>query len=370
MTIRWLLLVSTVACLSFLVGCSSRPVGPPGGAFDAGAVFAVKTPVLTHTFLLTNTTGRAVRIMDESHTCTCTQVDLERKTLKPGEGVPLTMSVSVPQGYSSLDLGCAVLTDHPELKEWRYRMRFRSFPNARIVPDRINLGSHGSDGAGGGDEVRASRAYLEVFTPAGGRPLRPGAVTVGPELAAVLDPTPTVDLIEDGVQRARYAITIDLDGKPRSDGLSSRDLTVGMAEGLPASALVVWSNVLPVTCAPAQIHFGMVADGDLPKSAKVVITSNRGAPFIASPVNRDPGPVRVKTLGDAARPSPSHTIELTLSDLGDGPSTALSGSASVKTDLSDMPEVEIPWSAFPRRAKGRTVPPNSSARSQHERGLR
>ncbi len=67
------------------VGCDVVRVGPPGEVFDAGPIFAGAREPLTHRYQVTNTTGRTVRILDESHSCTCTKVEVEKKTLQPGE---------------------------------------------------------------------------------------------------------------------------------------------------------------------------------------------------------------------------------------------------------------------------------------------
>ena len=345
MTARHPIARSAVASLCLLAGCSTRPAGPPGESFDAGPTFAARTPVVKHTFQVTNTTGRTVRILDESHTCTCTKVDLERRTLKPGETVGLTMTVNVPQGYSKLDLGSAVQTDHPGFPVWRYQLRFESFPTVRIVPDRINLGSIDSGGSGGQGE-----AHVEVYAPAGADLPRLKGVTAGEGVTAVLGRDPTFDVLENGVRRARYPVEIALDGAPRSDGLSYRELTVGTASGLPASAMIVWSCTLPVRCSPPQVHFGMVAAGDLPKAADVLIASPGGVAFKVKSSDGGSDLVRVDDLDAGNETSSKHRIKLTLSALGAEPSQALSGSVRLRTDLPEMPEVLVPWSAFPRRA--------------------
>ena len=121
------------------MGCSGEISRPLGKVFDAGAVFADATPVISHRFTITNTTKRPVKILEETHSCTCTAVEVEHRLLNPGESMVLKMSVRVPTGYSEYDISCTLKTDHPTLPNWDYRIRYRTFPRARVISDRITL---------------------------------------------------------------------------------------------------------------------------------------------------------------------------------------------------------------------------------------
>lgn len=69
-----------VSCL----GCDKNREGAPGEVYDAGPVLA-GTASLRHQFRVVNTTDRTIRIIDESHSCTCTAIDLRAVSLRPGE---------------------------------------------------------------------------------------------------------------------------------------------------------------------------------------------------------------------------------------------------------------------------------------------
>jgi len=159
-----------IALLPFAGGCRVESA-LPGGAFDAGPLFSSSTPMLVHEFRVTNTTGKAVRILNETHSCTCTSVAFAPKQLAPGESAPLEVKVRVPDGYSERKIHVTLKTDHPKFPSWTYEVQFVSYPEARIVPDRIELGSfvlRKDGGIAGAQDPSSARkeAWFETFTAA------------------------------------------------------------------------------------------------------------------------------------------------------------------------------------------------------------
>jgi len=117
-----------------------------------------------------NHSNRPVHILRENHSCDCAKVDLPKRELRPGEAVMLTLSVNVPPAYASKAVSTRLETDDPEHPHWDYAIRFEAFPDARIVPPIVYLGSHTvADMLAPelGTDVGAGGAFLEVFTPRG-----------------------------------------------------------------------------------------------------------------------------------------------------------------------------------------------------------
>lgn len=122
-------------------GCSRTTSGTaPGETHDAGPVFGVVAKSLTHRFEVVNSTDRPVRVLGESHSCTCTVVELERGVLQPGQSVPLTLRVDLPLGHAGREVSCLVETDHPRFPEWAYKLKYTNYPKAQVVPERLDLG--------------------------------------------------------------------------------------------------------------------------------------------------------------------------------------------------------------------------------------
>ncbi len=223
--------------------------------------------MLTHRFLITNTTGVEVKITGENHSCSCTTVDLEPVTLVPGASTPLTMAVRVPQGYATMDLSCTVQTDHPRFPNWIYRLRFAGYPTARIDPDRIDLGRRQPIQPADYPKV----AWLEVFAPANKKPPAPGTVSLSGGHGVRIGERSNVETLVGGVRRARYPLGISMgrdDGilGPRAEGLN-----IGFGGGLPASATVQWVASSAINCFPAQVSFGIVAADTLPVRRRLKI---------------------------------------------------------------------------------------------------
>ena len=146
-------------------GCAPGTISVPGETFDAGPVFAADQAELVHRFRVTNTTGRAVRILGERHSCSCTTLELPRVALRPGESTILTMTVSVPYSYTQREICCTVVTVHPRYPEWEYRIRFESFPRARVEPEQIRVGTLAPWKESKGTLRPVFGTWLEVFVP-------------------------------------------------------------------------------------------------------------------------------------------------------------------------------------------------------------
>ncbi len=330
------------------VGCDTEPTPPvpPGGVFDLGPVFARDRPDVSHRFTVTNTTDRPVRILGERHSCECTEVTLETGILEPGESFPLSMALPVAQGYGKQSLTTTVFTDHPEFPTWIYELRLESFPLARFVPDRIDLGTAKL----GGELPPGGEAWLEVFTPTDA-----GELAGSPELVESSDldvdrgSRPLVDTVADGVRRARYRLAV----RPRAidkPGVFSAPISVAVDGTLGGSATVSWAITGPFALIPAHVSFGTMGAGATPKIKSVVIGSNDGHPFRILDVDGGSPDiaVRIATEGTATE----HNIELELTVPEGTTARSLAGTARVATDEPAMPAVEIPWAAFLRSNQG------------------
>lgn len=155
------------------------------------------TPELTHTFQVTNTTDRAVSILGEDHSCSCSSVSIPRTTLRPGQSLPLTISLSVPNGEVERTVWCTVKTDHPRVPEWSYALSYKTLRDAKIVPERIELGQipiqQGDTPSGEFPEV-----VLELQTPASRQAPRPVRTHAAPNVLVSVEPNPFRESFEAG----------------------------------------------------------------------------------------------------------------------------------------------------------------------------
>ena len=238
-------------------GCRRDDVFRPGEAFDAGAVFASSTPRVTHGFRVVNHSRRPVRIVRENHSCDCASVDLPKRELRPGESVTLTLSVNVPPACVSRAISATLETDDPEHPRWDYQIRFEAFPDARIVPPIIDLGSRTvADmlAPEPGRDVSAGEALLEVFTPPSGKNLPPPKLINPPaECIVTMAETPEVSILASGVRAERYRLSVRLRQGVPSAGTFVRPLNVALNDQTGASTSLTWSVRAPVVCVPERI---------------------------------------------------------------------------------------------------------------------
>jgi hypothetical protein len=280
---------------------------------------------------------------------------LEKRELLPGDSMWLDMTVVTAPVHSRRDVSCILSTDLPEDSNWTYRLRFEIFPDARVVPDRIELGTFSAAkvGSDGRLEVWASpgrEAFLEVFTQPNHQDHPPPVVTQTPEgCVASLGERSEVDTLANGVRRERFRLVVGLKDGVSSAGTFVKPLNLSVGGGAGASALVVWTVRALVNCEPPQIHFGSVALGDPPTKRRLIIRSSDGRPFRVLSVDQSELLKVDQPAGDTF-PSPPEKVQSLglVFEIREGSSRFLAGSVRIRTDREDCPCVFVPWSAFLR----------------------
>ncbi len=206
--------VLPAALIGALLGCSSRRDNtPPGETFDAGSIFTKDTPTVVHKFVVKNTTGLPVRVLEYTRSCSCTTVDYQRRMLAPGESMPLTLTIRTFPTYAEQDASCVLKTDHPTLGEWRYSVHFRNYPEAVATPvqldfGRLELASRSTAASAPKPQVQA---WVSTFAASNGRPPAIASIASPAGLAVTWDRTPTREVLDDNVARANYRLTAELD---------------------------------------------------------------------------------------------------------------------------------------------------------------
>ena len=307
--------------------------------------------MVSHEFQVTNTTGVRVEILGEVHSCTCTEVAVRRGVIEPGETIALTLNVKPYVNRSDGWVSCTLKTDHPRWKDWTYRLQYRCFPDARFVPDRIDLGTHWIDEpppAEDGGKPRAPDMWLEVYGEASKKPLRDWRLEAPLGITATLGFTPeTVD--DGGVRKLRYPVTLKLDRGTTRIGTHTQSLTFRGISALPTFSSVSWTISSPLTVDPPQAFVGVLGTASAPEPIRLVLRSVRGASFRILSVKTDSDLVAAAAESpDEAGDRHSVVIRATAAK-SPGNAAATSGDVAIKTDLAGAETVHVPWSAFIRR---------------------
>jgi hypothetical protein len=196
------------------LGCDHSTPSTPGEVFDAGPVFVDDSPKVSHTFTVKNTTERTIQIVGESHSCVCTKVEYEKRSLKPGETMPLTMEVAVSPQRTISDLLCSLRTDDPVHPTWTYRVQIQAYPRVVIDPPRIELGQIPEQTT----EPIFRGASLTFYTLEELK--RPPIMNVrAPDRFTVaIGETPRVVVLPNGVRETRFPVDFRLSGEDATTG--------------------------------------------------------------------------------------------------------------------------------------------------------
>ena len=340
---------------TLLMGCGpSKPIFLPGDTHEFGPAFAHKTPTISHRFQVVNTTGKPVKIRSEAHSCGCLSSKLGKTELSPGEATELTMEVHVPPDYTNLGLETILATDHPDFPAWTYRLMVETFPPARVLPNRINLGT--IDPNRSGTEI-AVPAKLEVFGPASSPP---PTITSGPPpridgiAVSTGEPSPA-EAVAQGVNRVRFPIHFAWSpDRPLAAGPHSASITYALSDGTACSAQIDWTVSSPFEIEPKILHFGNVLSSDPLARAELRLASVDGAPFAVTKV--EGMPPHLALVSPSAPPRSADPRQVVPFELRPEPNAfdrrSEFGELHVFTDRSETLPIVVPWSVFYSNAPG------------------
>lgn len=267
----------------------------------------------------------------------------------------LTMTVNVPTAYILNDISCTIKTDNLEHPNWTYHLRFESFPEARIVPDRIDLGTYTVSSGFASPEFGISGVWLDVFDRPGQFEQPQPRVMESPEdYKATIEINPQAMTLANQVRVRRYNLSVSHKTGLLSAGTFVRPLTITLGPEAVASASVVWTIQVPVNCEPAQVFFGSIGPKTSPIEKRGVLRSADGREFrILSVESSKPVKVALPPKNQfPSLPSKVHFLDLTL-EMPDESSRFLAGSVRIQIDRDDFPNVILPWSASVRKDERR-----------------
>ncbi len=266
---------------------------------------------------------------------------------EPGDSTVLTMTAKVPESFQTGSLTCNVKTDHPSQPEWRYEIRYQSFPKARLVPERIDLGSIRlgkplADGASAVD--RGGGFWFESYSPDRDDLPEPGPVSSPAEIDAEPVGRAAVSR-ENGVWRLRQRFRARLLSQPETPGSVVGPFAVPIRGGGSASARVFWEVIGPLRISPSQVHFGLLDPGGGSVSRTIMVRSTEETPFRVLAARADSPAGSTGSLDVAMLPTEAttiHSLTLTFAPPDPPASGATAGSLRMSTDLPGMPDVRIP----------------------------
>jgi hypothetical protein len=342
-------LILTIGGLTLCSGCARQTADPPGEIFDAGDVFCDARSSVQHVFIIPNTTAHPVKLIEETHSCTCTTADIELRSLQPGESTPLSLRVPVPSEYRSFSASAIVKTDAPDHSDWRYELRFQAYPPGRLLPDRIDLGSwQHSNGAANNTSRMPPTIFLEVFKSPNDKTISRFQIrNPAAEVEVQIGNDPAIDLLSKSIKRLRYPVTLRLRG-PLNAGHYARAINIQIGASMwPARALITWNVSGPITSNPSCVSFGSVRADSGASRALILIKSKDRKPFVIKNIKSDSPLV----VGREQETAISHaigvrTVELLFRPPNRDNRKYLSGIIRINTNVDGATACQVGWAAF------------------------
>lgn len=226
---------------------------------------------------LVNRSDRDVRIVSVETTCACTlAAPLERTTLKPGEAVPLRLTVSMPsEGVKESAVNVAVEPSDVAAPSLRLVLRGpeRPLPYLFHMPERLRLA-----GRRAGEELTQECEVSAIERP-GSEPWLRGVVDPAGEVVVRFDPKPVEEPYGRHVlRRYRFTITGRLPETPDAPQPFALALTAepkAARSGFPVAIQGTWVLEPLARIVPAQLTLRRSEVSAWPVIRRVLVVTER-----------------------------------------------------------------------------------------------
>jgi hypothetical protein len=296
---------------------------------DFGLVIGSAELKLSHSFNLTNTTGRSVRLLRAvNHKPCCGDVRFQPTTLSPGQEAKLEVTIRIGESTEPFSHLTVLETDHPSFPRREFYVFARPHPHFRLDPDDNNKALAVTPKS----SIVASFiafAYGTQSQP----PISLGEATVASDSKATWCGPSRDRVMENGLIERSRPISLSLrgDGDP-GDRISTINVTHG-SETLGASNFR-WEVVPGIKASPSTL---LLTHGSDSRRRIIWLRSQDGRPFQVVDVSSSVPGIRGTITEKGAKLV--HNLGVTIG-LEPGNSTRW-GQLTIKTSHPSQPIVKM-----------------------------
>ncbi|MFO0946049.1 MAG: DUF1573 domain-containing protein [Planctomycetota bacterium] len=302
-----------------------------GEIHELPALLSGEARIAEHHFTIKNTLARDITITRVNKSCSCTSVELERNTLRPGETSALKMVVDLRGRTGPFSTECVVHHDAGE--PWRYRLKCQIYPEVEFDVPMIRLGdiSPGS--------TKVARFKVSISS-RGSMPPIPEIKVLGSGNHLAYDVRGgTAETIKNGLFRRHFAARLHLESAGLS-GVGDSRICFSDNAGHSADLGVTWRAVEYIDVQPKRVFF---AKPDSEVKQNVLVRLINGSPFRVARIECSSVDVRCSSSRDGTSSEHVLTIEIDPTSFDH----FLAAKVLVQTEAANgmMSRTEIPLSA-------------------------
>jgi len=296
---------------------------------DFGLVIGKPGLKLKHTFFLTNTMDRPVRLLRAINfkTC-CGEVGFEPATLEPGQRSRLEITLKVGESTEPLSHLTVVETDHPEFAERRFFSFARPHPRFRLEP----VEPQGTRSVRPKSSLRAGFVAFAYGTPSDGPPPLDRARIASDAHTEWMGP-PRGRLLENGLieQSRPLSATLVGEGEP-GDRITA--VEVWHQDERLGGVKVPWEVVAGIKAVPSAL---LVRSGPDTQKMPISLRSQDGQAFDVLKVTSSLPGIHGATIEKGAKPV--HNVQVAIEP---GPGNIRHwGQVTIKTNHPVQPVVKV-----------------------------
>jgi hypothetical protein len=341
-----------------MFGCSAeKPTHPKASdvdqMWDAGVILSANNTKLSHRFVVKNNFDHPIKITGTQKSCGCASAKMEKRELQSDEETTLDIEIDIPRTAVKKRVSVVLLTDDQKKPNWTYAISYESIPTISISPNRFeiavkNLGDNSL-------ELNKSLGFIEMYSHSNSNKSlqsvenTPSVLSVPNGLSIKLSKDFKVDEPRPGIIRRSYKFELWPSKSKIESGVFSGEVHFQNIEGQIATAVVNWKVDGSFSVTPRTIHFGLISAENAIAERQVTIRSNDNKAFHIVDILDNQHQVVVKNFDELTKKHSSvHELTLSYAFSESFKGYTATGLVILKTDMSDMEFIQIPWSVFMR----------------------
>jgi len=269
--------------------------------------------------------------------------------------VVLRVESKVPTARSKNQLSVTLVTDNPDFPEWLYVVDYESVPRLTVDNQYLHIGTFREPQVAAGVEhpniESDARLVVNMFNQGPKPDGTPPQIKVDKNIQVQLQADGPPERMTRNIWNQKYNADLHVAGiNTNASGTHNQPIVFTSPDGDQVTSIIAWRIDKQISVTPSAVQFGFVKGEEPSKPRRVILRSPANREFrivnVDSNVQTGGPTLDVKSEPAMRSAAPTHVLTMVFKK-GDGDGASeQSGKLTVRTDSTEFPTLDIPWTAF------------------------